>query len=172
MSATATSEILNNATNSISTNMTNVLTGATSFKDGMSNIFTSLGESVIQSLIQMATQALITKAILASVGGELVGCSGVYLRRDGAASSGTAIQSAGANFSFNALGGVYDSPSLSAYSGGVYSTPQYFAFAKGAGVFGEAGPEAIMPLTRGADGSLGFALLVVSHRRYRMPPDR
>lgn len=79
MSATATSEILNNATNSISTNMTNVLTGATSFKDGMSNIFTSLGESVIQSLIQMATQALITKAILASVGGELVGCSGVYL---------------------------------------------------------------------------------------------
>jgi hypothetical protein len=59
------------------------------------------------------------------------------------------------NFSFNALGGVYDSPSLSAYSGGVYSTPQYFAFAKGAGVFGEAGPEAIMPLTRGADGSLG-----------------
>ncbi|HBR0191823.1 TPA: phage tail tape measure protein, partial [Klebsiella pneumoniae] len=68
---------------------------------------------------------------------------------------GTAIQSAGANFSFNALGGVYDSPSLSAYSNGVYSTPQYFAFAKGAGVFGEAGPEAIMPLTRGADGSLG-----------------
>jgi phage-related minor tail protein len=73
----------------------------------------------------------------------------------GSASSGTDIQSAGANFSFNALGGVYDSPSLSAYSGGVYSTPQYFAFAKGAGVFGEAGPEAIMPLTRGADGSLG-----------------
>ena len=50
---------------------------------------------------------------------------------------------------------LHDSPSLSAYSGGVYSTPQYFAFAKGAGVFGEAGPEAIMPLTRGADGSLG-----------------
>lgn len=156
MSATATSEILNNATNSISTNMTNVLTGATSFKDGMSNIFTSLGESVIQSLIQMATQALITKAILASVGGGAGGMFGsLFGGASGAASSGTAIQSAGANFSFNALGGVYDSPSLSAYSGGVYSTPQYFAFAKGAGVFGEAGPEAIMPLTRGADGSLG-----------------
>lgn len=85
----------------------------------------------------------------------------------GAASSGTAIQSAGANFSFNALGGVYDSPSLSAYSNGVYSTPQYFAFAKGAGVFGEAGPEAIMPLTRGADGSLGSKLLGGNRRRYR-----
>ncbi|SBW75481.1 tail length tape measure protein [Klebsiella pneumoniae] len=156
MSATATSEILNNVTNSISTNMTDLLTGATSFKDGMSNIFMSLGETVIKTLIQMATQALITKAIMASFGGGAGGLFGsLFGGASGAASSGTAIQSAGANFSFNALGGVYDSPSLSAYSNGVYSTPQYFAFAKGAGVFGEAGPEAIMPLTRGADGSLG-----------------
>lgn len=71
------------------------------------------------------------------------------------ASSGTAIQNAGANFTFNAKGNVYDSPSLSAFSNGVFQTPQLFAFAKGAGVFAEAGPEAIMPLTRAADGSLG-----------------
>ncbi|HEM8670917.1 TPA: phage tail tape measure protein [Enterobacter hormaechei] len=71
------------------------------------------------------------------------------------ASSGTAIQNAGANFTFNAKGNVYDSPSLSAYSNGVFQTPQLFAFAKGAGVFAEAGPEAIMPLNRAADGSLG-----------------
>ncbi|MDO9584742.1 MAG: phage tail tape measure protein [Desulfomicrobium sp.] len=57
-------------------------------------------------------------------------------------------------FSRNAKGGVYSSPSLSAYSNGVYDTPQVFAFAKG-GIFAEAGPEAIMPLARGADGSLG-----------------
>ncbi|HBQ8401252.1 TPA: phage tail tape measure protein [Klebsiella pneumoniae] len=156
MAATATSEILDATTNSISNNLTNVLTGAASFKDGMSNIFSSLGETVIKTLIQMATQALITKAIMASFGGGAGGLFGsLFGGASGAASSGTAIQSAGANFSFNALGGVYDSPSLSAYSNGVYSTPQYFAFAKGAGVFGEAGPEAIMPLTRGADGSLG-----------------
>jgi lambda family phage tail tape measure protein len=49
------------------------------------------------------------------------------------ASSGTAIQNAGANFTFNAKGNVYDSPSLSAYSNGVFQTPQLFAFAKGAG---------------------------------------
>jgi hypothetical protein len=48
-----------------------------------------------------------------------------------AASSGTAIQNAGANFTFNAKGNVYDSPSLSAYSNGVFQTPQLFAFAKG-----------------------------------------
>lgn len=78
-----------------------------------------------------------------------------------AASSGTAIQNAGANFTFNAKGNVYDSPSLSAYSNGVFQTPQLFAFAKGAGVFAEAGPEAIMPLTRAADGSLGVRAMGV-----------
>lgn len=56
---------------------------------------------------------------------------------------------------FNAQGNVYDSPSLSKYSNQVHSSPKVFAFAKGAGVFGEAGPEAIMPLTRGPDGNLG-----------------
>ncbi|WP_063945791.1 phage tail tape measure protein, partial [Enterobacter hormaechei] len=70
------------------------------------------------------------------------------------ASGGTAIQNAGANFTFNAKGNVYDSPSLSAYSNGVFQTPQLFAFAKGAGIFGEAGPEAIMPLTRAPNGDL------------------
>ncbi|MCB4232043.1 phage tail tape measure protein, partial [Klebsiella pneumoniae] len=73
--------------------------------------------------------------------------------------AGTAIQNAGNNFNFQipgyAKGGVFDSPSLSAYSNQVYDSPQFFAFAKGAGVFGEAGPEAIMPLTRAGDGSLG-----------------
>lgn len=37
--------------------------------------------------------------------------------------------------------------------------PTYFAFAKGAGLMGEAGPEAIMPLTRAADGSLGVRMV-------------
>ena len=59
----------------------------------------------------------------------------------------------------NAKGGVYDSPSLSSYSGQIVSSPTMFAFAKGAGLMGEAGPEAIMPLTRGSDGSLGVRVL-------------
>ncbi|WP_275075625.1 phage tail tape measure protein [Providencia rettgeri] len=59
----------------------------------------------------------------------------------------------------NAKGGVYDSPSLSSYSGQIVSSPTLFAFAKGAGLMGEAGPEAVMPLTRGSDGSLGVRVL-------------
>ncbi|HED5889119.1 TPA: phage tail tape measure protein [Salmonella enterica] len=61
--------------------------------------------------------------------------------------------------SANAKGGVYSSQSLSAYSNQIVDRPTYFAFAKGAGLMGEAGPEAIMPLTRAADGSLGVRMV-------------
>ncbi|EJD6047139.1 phage tail tape measure protein [Providencia rettgeri] len=55
----------------------------------------------------------------------------------------------------NAKGGVYNSPGLSAYSGQIVSKPTLFPFARGAGLMGEAGPEAILPLRRGIDGKLG-----------------
>ena len=39
--------------------------------------------------------------------------------------------------------------------GGIVSQPSMFPMRGGRGLMGEAGPEAIMPLTRGADGKLG-----------------
>ena len=39
--------------------------------------------------------------------------------------------------------------------GGIVNSPTLFPFAKGVGLMGEAGPEAIMPLKRGSDGRLG-----------------
>lgn len=39
--------------------------------------------------------------------------------------------------------------------GGVVTSPTYFPMRGATGLMGEAGPEAIMPLTRGADGRLG-----------------
>lgn len=138
---------------------TNVLTGlltrTQTFKEGMINLFATLTQSVIQNLVDMAAQALVTNTILSSimsVGSSFMGAIGGGAA---AASSGTAIADYGSNFQFNAKGGVYTSPDLSAYSGGIVDSPTLFAFAKGAGVMGEAGPEAIMPLTRAADGSLG-----------------
>lgn len=41
--------------------------------------------------------------------------------------------------------------------GGVISSPMTFPLGNGVGLAGEAGPEAIMPLRRGADGRLGVA---------------
>jgi phage-related minor tail protein len=44
-------------------------------------------------------------------------------------------------------------------AGGVIGTPTYFPLAGGGfGLAGEAGPEAIMPLSRGPDGRLGVAM--------------
>jgi lambda family phage tail tape measure protein len=40
-------------------------------------------------------------------------------------------------------------------SGGVVNGPTYFPMRGGAGLMGEAGPEAILPLSRGSDGRLG-----------------
>lgn len=42
--------------------------------------------------------------------------------------------------------------------GGVVSSPTYFGLGSGFGVAGEAGAEAILPLARGNDGSLGVAM--------------
>ncbi|MGN6583709.1 MAG: phage tail tape measure protein [Rhizobiaceae bacterium] len=42
-------------------------------------------------------------------------------------------------------------------SGGVVSSPTYFPMSSGLGLAGEAGSEAILPLRRGSDGSLGVA---------------
>ncbi|WP_439682292.1 phage tail tape measure protein [Enterobacter asburiae] len=134
--------------------LTGLLTKTQTFKEGMINLFSTLTQSIIQNLVDMAAQALLTNTILSSimsVGSSVFGS----VSSGAAASSGTAIADYGSNFQFNAKGGVYSSSDLSAFSGQVVDNPTFFAFAKGAGVMGEAGPEAIMPLTRAADGSLG-----------------
>ncbi len=41
--------------------------------------------------------------------------------------------------------------------GGVVNSPVLFPLRNGTGLAGEAGPEAILPLKRGADGKLGVA---------------
>ncbi|WP_229197145.1 phage tail tape measure protein [Bradyrhizobium acaciae] len=58
----------------------------------------------------------------------------------------------------NVAGGVYNSPSLSAYSGQIVSSPTLFKFASGARLMGEAGPEGILPLKRGPNGSFGVQM--------------
>jgi len=57
----------------------------------------------------------------------------------------------------SAKGNVFASPGLHAYANSVVNQPTFFPFANGIGLMGEAGPEAIMPLRRGADGRLGVS---------------
>ena len=92
-----------------------------------------------------------------SGGGGLLGfLGGLFGGKATGSATGSGVMSSLQDLGVFAKGGVFaSSPSLSQYSNQVHSSPKLFAFAKGAGVFGEAGPEAIMPLTRGPDGNLG-----------------
>lgn len=55
-----------------------------------------------------------------------------------------------------AQGGAFSGGRLRAFArGGVVDGPTLFPMRGGAGLMGEAGPEAVMPLTRGPDGRLG-----------------
>jgi len=58
-----------------------------------------------------------------------------------------------------AKGDVFNMGSIVPFAnGGVVNSPTFFPMSKGrTGLMGESGPEAIMPLERGADGKLGVA---------------
>ena len=55
-----------------------------------------------------------------------------------------------------AKGGAFSQGRVTAFAkGGVVASPSVFPMRGGIGLMGEAGPEAILPLARGADGRLG-----------------
>ncbi|MEQ4988104.1 phage tail tape measure protein [Proteus sp. fly-1089] len=130
--------------------MTGILMRTKSFSEGVKDFSASIASSIISDLIRIAIQAQITNALTGLFGGVFGGGS------SGAASGAKAGK---AGVKANATGDVYSSSSLSQYSNQVVSSPTLFAFAKGGtpnlGLMGEAGSEAIMPLKRGPDGSLG-----------------
>ena len=99
--------------------------------------FADFTKTILKQIVDIISQLLVLNAVKA--GASAVGFGGLFA---------------------NAKGGVYDDPSLSRYSNGVYSSPQFFSFGgrtqfANGGVFGEAGPEAIMPLSRDSNGRLG-----------------
>lgn len=137
---------------------------ASSTLTGLSDMLTSLmttgkasikefGKSMLKMIVEVTNRLMVAYAVQAAMGW-ISGGSG------GGSTPGGAYANAAAGVTFNAKGGVYDSPGLSKYVNGVYDTPQHFTFqgaskfAKG-GVFAEAGAEAIMPLTRDSAGRLG-----------------
>ena len=68
---------------------------------------------------------------------------------------GSVLGGAGSLFGF-AEGGIPGRVTPFA-AGGVVAAPTYFSLGRDTGLMGEAGAEAILPLARGSDGSLGVA---------------
>lgn len=149
-SATNTFEAMRNVAGSTFSGLSDmvtslVTTGTASLKE--------FGKSMLKMIVEVTNRLMVAYAVQAAMGWIGGGSSG-------GSTPGGAYANAAAGVTFNAKGGVYDSPGLSKYVNGVYDTPQYFTFqgaskfAKG-GVFAEAGEEAIMPLTRDSAGRLG-----------------
>ena len=115
--------------------------------DGKAN-FADLAKSLIKDMLKIAWQALVVKPLLG-----MFGFSG-----GGSFGGGGFSVTPGAGLF--AKGGVFEFASGGASTNTVLNNPTAFAFANGGalGGMGEAGPEAIMPLKRGADGSLGVQM--------------
>lgn len=148
--ATNTYDAVKNVASSTLTGLGNMLTelmttGTASVKE--------FGKSMLKMILEITNQLIVAYTVQAAMGWISGGSKG-------GSTPGGSYANAAAGLTFNAKGGVYDSPGLSKYVNGVYDSPQYFTFqgaskfAKG-GVFAEAGAEAIMPLTRDSAGRLG-----------------
>ncbi|MGE0524381.1 MAG: phage tail tape measure protein [Variibacter sp.] len=125
----------------------------------VSAAFRDMANSIIRDLLRIAIRAQITGPLAGLMNGALGGLFGNV--GDGGVNLGSR---------FNPLPGLgpedYEFANGAAFQGGnvipfarggIVARPTLFKMASGAGLMGEAGPEAIMPLKRGPDGRLGVA---------------
>ena len=135
------------------------MTGKLEFKD--------MANSIIADLMRITVRSMILGPIANAIGGalgSLFGGGGGMASIGSSASFGASISNAGSMVAsgvglLSASGNVF--AGLHGYRNSIVSSPTFFTygsrltrFARG-GVMGEAGPEAIMPLTRTASGHLG-----------------
>lgn len=108
-----------------------VTTGKGNFKD--------LASSILQDISKMLIKFAMLKLAKMAVG----------MFEDGGAFGSSGLLEL-------ANGGAFNTHSIQYYANGdIFNQPTAFRHAGGLGVMGEAGPEAVMPLTRGPSGKLG-----------------
>jgi phage-related minor tail protein len=125
--------------------------------------FSSMIESFIEGLLRYEIQQQ-QAMLLQSVGG-VRGLAGAAITFGQTLfdtnTAGNTMFDAGMNqLAPNAKGAAYDYGIQAFAKGGMFTnqivdSPTLFKFARGTGLMGEAGPEAIMPLTRDGSGNLG-----------------
>lgn len=112
--------------------------------------FSDLAKSIIRDLLRIMWQARVVEPFMRmlSGGGKTGGIGGFVARILGFAKGGTF--------------GVEQFAKGGTFTNEIFNRPTPFKFAQGSGFglgeMGEAGPEAVMPLTRGPDGSLGVQM--------------
>lgn len=148
-----------------STSFKGLIDGSMSAQEALAGFFKSIANHFLDMASQMIAKYIemqiigLAQKFLPSIGGIFGGggapnFSGASLNMSGL----TGAAFGGTNLIGSANGNVFAQNGIVPYAkGGIVDRPMMFPFAKGIGLMGEAGPEAIMPLKRGADGKLGVA---------------
>lgn len=130
---------------------------------GKKTDFETLGYSMAQSMIQKMYEGLLNRIIPALADG----VANIFTNAGGGSGGGglggwlSSLFGGGDKFSgygvtgADAQGNAYYHGVHAFAKGGLVHRPTLFAMANGLGLMGEAGPEAVMPLTRTAGGDLG-----------------
>jgi lambda family phage tail tape measure protein len=130
-----------------------VIDGSATAQEALAGFFRNIASYFLDMAVQII-QKMITMAILNQVVGLLPGL--------GSGGSGFNLGGFGSlsGDSVSGASGFLNAASISPFAkGGIVNKPTMFAYANGGagrfGLMGEAGPEAIMPLSRGSNGKLG-----------------
>jgi hypothetical protein len=137
-----------------------LISGSMSAKEALSGFFKSVGDMFVEMAAQIIAKQMtmiILQTILKALGA-VAGGGGVS-DLNAPASINNPLGSLGSIGGAYAKGGTFANGIQPFANGGIVNSPTLFKFANGGamrtGLMGEAGPEAIMPLKRGADGKLG-----------------
>ncbi|MBN9018454.1 MAG: phage tail tape measure protein [Rhizobiales bacterium] len=123
--------------------------------DSLNEVFANLAKTIAEAALQAA---LLGQGPLAGIlglgggsgGGGTGGIIGAIL------SAITGGMTGGATGGLYANGAAFSRGRVTPFArGGIVSSPTLFPMANGAGLMGEAGPEAVMPLARASNGKLG-----------------
>jgi lambda family phage tail tape measure protein len=135
--------------------MAAMIDGTKSAQEVFADFLNTIANALMQTAAKMIAQyiAIGIARMFAGMGGSVPTDAGGW-----ATSFATPQPGIGTGFNFDAgamTGGMPWSFGGAMAKGGIVNSPTLFPFAKGTGLMGEAGSEAIMPLQRGADGKLG-----------------
>ncbi len=127
----------------------------------LNNLSKTFGLSITTAFKGAVVQGKSLDTVLRSIGERLTGraLDAALAPLSGALASGASSLMGSLTKALGfAHGGVFAGGRVTPFaSGGVVAAPTWFPMRGGAGLMGEAGPEAIVPLSRGADGRLGIA---------------
>ena len=119
--------------------------------------FADMTKSILQDLSRIFAKAALFKGLSLIPGvGNFLGFGGGNNSAPSTSNTFAGVPNSILDSVLNAKGNVYAKNKIVPFAyGGIVNKPTIFPMAKGAGIMGEAGPEAIMPLRRGSNGKLG-----------------